>query len=72
MKMKTAEQLRDIAYGIGVENTLIESLSYDELQKISDEDLTALAWEPFEFFSADDLHCNINQIADSIIDAFKP
>jgi len=67
---KVEIEVRNAAYEIACSNSLTESITYDELQKISDEDLMAIAWEPFENWDASDLHCHIAQIARAIIDAF--
>jgi len=67
----THTELQNKAYIIASSNSLCETLSYDEIQEISDEDLLSIAWEPFEHWSANALHDHIAQIADNIIEAFK-
>ena len=70
--MKTFEEVRDTAYLIATSNTLTDCLNYDEFQDINDEALMKLAWEPLENWSSNLLINHIVQIADAIIDAFKP
>jgi len=67
----TYEELQNKAYLIATGNSLCETLSYQETQDISDEDIMNIVWEPFENWTADDLHSHIAQIASNIIDAFK-
>lgn len=64
-------EIRNKAYVIASSNTLCATLTYDELQEVSDEDIVSIAWQPFENWSASDLHKHIVQIADDIIEAFK-
>ena len=67
----TEEELQAQAYIIASSNSLTEALSYNQLQEISDENLVALAWEPFERWTSDELYTHIEQIATDIINAFS-
>ncbi len=66
----TENEIRDQAYRIATGNSLCATLDYEQTQEISDDDLLSIAWEPFEMFSANDLHSHIAQIADDIIRTF--
>lgn len=64
-------EIRDKAYLIATANSLCETLSYDQFQKVSDEDLMSIVWEPFENWDANKLYNHITQIADSVIYEFS-
>lgn len=64
-------ELSNKAYRIASSNSLCETLDYDQIQDISDEDLVSIAWEPFQYWNANELHSHISQIADDIINNFK-
>ena len=65
-----AKKLRDKAWSIAAYNVLCEEVTYDELHSMSDKDLTDIAWEPFEQWSAGELYAHIEQMAESIIREF--
>lgn len=70
-KTEEEKKWRDAAYLVASSNSLCETLTYDQLQEIVDEDLMSVAWEPFENWNASDLHAHIAQIASNVYDAIE-
>ena len=63
----TKNELRDIAYEIATGNSLCEIYNYEDFQDLSEEELLSVAWEPFEYWPADELASHVCQIAEEII-----
>ena len=61
----------DIAYNIATGNSLTKTLSKDEYDALTAEEVYELVWEPLEMLSPEALCEHIEQIAWNIIDSFE-
>lgn len=66
----TEQELRNRAYLIATGNSLTEAFDAEEWEKITEEEVMAVMWEPLENWTFNNICEHVDQIASAIINDF--